>query len=112
MKQIGISLLLLLTMVVGLTACRPRNVLSPHQMEDLLVDLHRTSGIVYAAGYSREHDSVALLTYDEVFARHHTTRQAFDSSLVWYTDHPMIFDKIYPHVLERLKTMNDNVLSE
>lgn len=85
--------------------CRPRGVLSSGQMEDLFVDLHRAEGIIYVNGYKNGHDSVVSLTYDSVLAAHGVTRAQLDSSLVWYTDHPMQFDKIYPHVLDRLTAM-------
>ena len=105
-------LFILLMAAICLTACRPKGILSPSEMEDVLVDLHLTEGVIHVAGYERGHDSVVALTYDEVLARHHTTRAEFDSSLVWYTNHPLIFDKIYPHVLDRLKELNEHVLDE
>lgn len=99
-RLIGISLCAVVLLVAG---CRPRGVLSVEQMEDVLYDLHRTEGILHASGYERGHDSVVCLTYNAVLARHGITRAEFDSLLVWYTDNPQFFDKIYPHVLERLE---------
>ncbi len=95
-------------LVIMLTGCRPEGILSPHELEDVLVDLHKAEGVIYAAGYEREHDSVVSLTYDRVLAQHNLTRAQFDSTLVWYTDHPQFFDKIYPHVLERLTLWMDD----
>lgn len=69
------------------------------------MDLHRAEGIIYVNGYMNGHDSIVRLTYDSILAAHGVTRAQFDSSLVWYTDNPMMFNKIYPHVMERLETM-------
>ena len=35
--------------------------------------------------------------------KHGITQAEFDSSLVWFTDNPQIFNKIYPKVIERLE---------
>jgi hypothetical protein len=40
--------------------------------------------------------------YKNVLNKHGITQAQFDSSLVWYTDNPQIFNKIYPKVIERL----------
>lgn len=97
-------ILAILVLLAGIaTACRPRSVLSPSKMEDLLVDLHRTDGIISVSGYRYDKDSLQKVCYAEVLLAHHTTQAQFDSSLVWYTAHPRIFDKIYPRVIERLQ---------
>ena len=36
-------------------------------------------------------------------AKHGVTQAQFDSSLVWYTDHPLLFNRVYPKVLDQLK---------
>ena len=100
-----VVLLLIVTSVV--TSCRPRGLLSPNEMEDLFVELHRAEGIIYVKGYKNGHDSVVRLTYDSILMSHGVTRAQFDSSLVWYTDNPMVFDKIYPHVIDRLTALQE-----
>lgn len=96
-----------LGVVCALASCRPKGVLSSGQMEDLFVDLHRAEGIIYVRGYKNGHDSIVTLTYDSVLAAHGVTRAQLDSSLVWYTDNPMLFNKIYPHVLARLEALQE-----
>jgi len=93
--------------LIILTACRPRTVLSPKQMENLLFDMHTTEGILQEAGYNYGHDEDYNAYMLVVLEQHHTTQAQFDSSLIWYTAHPSIFDKIYPKVMERLQAQFD-----
>jgi len=90
-----------------LTACRPKGILSSKQMEDILVDLHTAEGILQEAGYNYGHDEALRGYFLVVLQEHGTTQAQFDSSLVWYTANPTIFDKIYPHVIERLQKQYD-----
>ena len=83
--------------------CRPRGVLSNREMRDVLYDLHRVDGALQVAGYSYGHSQEVAGYYKNVLDEHGITQAQFDSSLVWYTDNPQIFNKIYPKVMERLE---------
>lgn len=83
--------------------CRPRSVLSVREMREVLYDLHRADGAIQVAGYNYSHDKELAVCYQSVLDKHGLTQAQFDSSLVWYTDHPQIFNKIYPKVVERLE---------
>lgn len=72
-------------------------------MEKVLYDLHRADGILQTAGMNHAHDTELALYYQAVLDRHGITQAQFDSSLVWYTDNPQIFNKIYPRVVTRLE---------
>ena len=95
-----IGLFVLLCVVVG---CRPRGILSNREMRDVLYDLHRADGAIQVAGYNYSHDQEVAGYYKNVLDKHGITQAQFDSSLVWYTNNPQIFNKIYPKVLERLE---------
>jgi hypothetical protein len=97
---IKIGCLLLCVAIVG---CRPRGVLSNREMRDVLYDLHRADGAIQVAGYNYSHDQEVAGYYKNVLDKHGITQEQFDSSLVWFTDNPQIFNKIYPKVLERLE---------
>lgn len=88
---------------VAMIGCRPRHVLSNHEMRDVLYDLHRADGAIQVAGYNYSHDQEVAAYYKHILDKHGITQAQFDSSLVWYTDNPQIFNKIYPKVLERLE---------
>ena len=83
--------------------CRPRGVLSNREMRDVLYDLHRADGAIEVAGYTYRQSAEVSGFYKNVLDNHGITQAQFDSSLVWYTDNPQIFNKIYPKVLERLE---------
>lgn len=92
----------LLVLVLVLVGCRPRTVLSNREFRDVLYDLHRADGILQVAGYNYSHDAEVAGYYKHVLDKHGVTQAQFDSTLVWYTDNPQIFNKIYPKVIARL----------
>ena len=89
--------------LLALVGCRPRGILSNREMRDVLYDLHRVDGAVQVAGYSYGHSYELAAYYQSVLDRHGITQAQFDSSLVWFTDNPQIFNKIYPKVINRLQ---------
>ena len=98
-KRILPILLLSLVLFAG---CRPKGILHSWEMRDIMVDLHKTDALLQVAGLQFGHNDVADIYYAEVLEKHGVTQAQFDSSLVWYTDHPQLFDKIYPKVLAKL----------
>lgn len=84
-------------------ARRPEGVLSRSRMVNVLVDLHRTDGIVFVKGFQYGHDEEQAALYLITLEKHGVTQAEFDSSLVWYTDHPVYFNLIYPKVVSRLE---------
>ena len=92
-----------LVLLFGSCTIRPDGVLSNRKMQKVLYDLHKTEGIMQAAGYNYGHDHETSVYYQSTLAKHGITQAQFDSSLVWYTDHPLLFNRVYPKVLERLK---------
>jgi hypothetical protein len=73
-------------------------------MRDVLYDLHRVDGAIQVAGYNYSHDQEVAGYYKNVLDKHGITQAEFDSSLVWFTDNPQIFNKIYPKVIARLES--------
>ncbi len=99
-----LSFISLLLCVLLFSTCSPRpdGVLSARQMEKVLYDIHRADGILYVKGYGHRTDETTAKYYEVVLQKHGVTQAQFDSSLVWYTDNPKRFDKIYPKVMARL----------
>lgn len=93
----------LIAVAASFSSCRPRGVLSSHQMRDVLVDLHRTFALIQLNGLQYGHNEATDNYYAYVLQEHGITQAQFDSSLVWYTAHPQLFDKIYPKVLAQLE---------
>ena len=100
MKQKWLVIVCVLLAVVG---CRPRGVLSNKEMREVLYDLHRADGAIQVAGYNYSHDQEVAGYYKNALDKHGITQAQFDSSLVWFTDNPQIFNKIYPKVIARLE---------
>lgn len=105
----GIFLLLL-----TLSSCtvRPRSVLSPKEMTNVLYDLHSAEGVLQAAGYNMGKDEELNAYYETILMNHNITQAQFDSSLVWYTDNPKQFRIVYNKVVQRLKEDHDAALEE
>ena len=99
----GIKILCFIFACMSMIACRPRDVLSNSKMRDVLYDLHRMDGAIQTAGYNYGHNQELAAYYQSVLDKHGITQAEFDSSLVWFTDNPQIFNKIYPRVVERLQ---------
>ena len=95
--------LVIVCVLLAIVGCRPRNILSNREMRDVLYDLHRADGAIQVAGYNYSHDQEVAGYYNAILEKHGITQAHFDSSLVWFTDNPQIFNKIYPKVIARLE---------
>ncbi len=84
------------------SSCRPHGVLSSRQMRLVMADLHKTDALLQVSGLQHGHNDAEDIYYALVLEKHGITQAEFDSSLVWYTAHPQLFDKIYPRVMTQL----------
>ena len=98
-----IFVLILYSLLFTLSGCRPKGILSSREMRQVLVDLHKTDGMLQTRGARTMEYEDRDLYYAQVLAKHNVTQAQFDSSLVWYTAHPQFFNKIYPKVLKDLE---------
>lgn len=101
--RVGKVAILLVVIVLTLVGCRPKGIMTSRQMRLVLYDLHRADAILQIEGLTYGHDEEIAKYYQVVLDKHHITQAEFDSSLVWYTDHPQLFNKIYPKVLKRVQ---------
>ena len=101
-------MMLALTMLaLCFSGCRPPGILHSWEMREILCDLHKTDAAMQFAGISQAQSEARMIYYSQVLERHGTTQAEFDSSLVWYTAHPQLFDKIYPRVMKELKAQQE-----
>ncbi len=94
---------LLLISVVSCTN-RPKEVLSPSKMEDVIFDLYLVDGAfeqknIVDAGV----DTSLVKMYQGILDKHEISQANFDSSLVWYASQPKQFKRIYEDVILRLE---------
>ena len=107
-KYILHSVCLLLSTLVASCSIRPDNVLSNKKMTDVLVDIHNAEGVLQVAGYNYGHDDEVKAYYSDILQQHGVTQAQFDSSIVWYTDHPQYFQRVYPKVIKQLQQRHDD----
>ena len=91
--------------------CRPKGILHSRQMREIIIDLHKTDALLYVKGGRAVSREAKSIYYAQVLEEHGVTQAQFDSSLVWYTAHPALFDKIYPKVLKELKAEETSLLA-
>lgn len=103
MRHCPCHIIFLFFVVVMGVSCRPNGVLSSGKMEQALLALHRTDGVVYAKNFQYGHDAEVVRLYQATLDELGITQAQFDSSLVWYTDHPQIFNKMYPKIVAQLE---------
>ena len=102
LSHITFSMLMWLLVAATFVSCRPRGILHSWEMREVLIDLHKTDALLQIHGIKTGNEEAKRIYYAQVLERHGITQAEFDSSLVWYTAHPKLFDKIYPKVLAQL----------
>ena len=107
----AIPLLILLCITAGFVSCRPRGILHSWEMREVMIDLHKTDALIQLSGLQYGHSEETAIYYAQVLEKHGITQAQFDSSLVWYTAHPKLFDKIYPKVVAQLKEEEEQFLA-
>lgn len=106
-RSASVAVCLLSVLTVLLSGCRPRGILHSGEMRRILADLHKTDGLVQTLNLQYGHDEALNIYYAQVLEKHGVTQAQFDSSLVWYTAHPVLFDKIYPKVQADLQAEHE-----
>lgn len=100
----------LLLIVVGLSSCRPREVLSRDKMTDVLYDIHIAETL--ADGTEEPVPNEWLrgmnpgdfrdMAYRSVLKKHKITEDEFFTSVAYYSKHLRIYIKIYADIDKRL----------
>lgn len=86
---------------------RPDYVLDEDRMVDLLVDVHKAEGLMEMQldhGIDQDYQKSVMAA---VFVEHGTSREQYDSSLMWYASHLKLLIRVYSHVEERLLEEHD-----
>lgn len=104
MKRCNLLLMLILlgASVLLQTACKPRipvEVFSEAKMEEILYDYHLAQSAAERQGEDVEKNR--YLYVQSVFQKHGVTEAEFDSSMVWYSAHSSLLQKIYERLAER-----------
>ena len=86
---------------------RPDDVLSRSEMKSFLTDLHLLEG-VFSSDVTISEDE-KILYYHALFQKHGISKAQFDSSLVYYTRNPKVFERIYTSVNKNLEELRTEV---
>lgn len=96
-----IVLLMMCFLAISCKKSIPKEVIPPSQMENLLYDYQLARALSDKLPYDEREKTAQYMDY--VFEKHHTTPEIFDSSLVWYSRHAEVLNKIYAKVNQRFK---------
>lgn len=92
----------------------PANILSKEKMAKLLTDVHileasmnlNLSNEIRSVNENREETMLAVLKKDEV------TREQYDESFQFYSEHPELFGEVYKLVLSNLSELQAKTANE
>lgn len=100
-------ILFLAVMVVGCDVC-PSSVLPPDKMADVLFDVHRAeAAISVTASYIPAVEKQEY--YNSVFSKWGITKEDFDRSLEWYSEHTDDMLAIYDTLRQRVDDLQGRV---
>lgn len=87
----------------------PEGLLSQEQMVEVMTDIHLIEGA--RTGLVIMGDTVGGVNehYKAFFEKHHVSQNQFDSSFVYYSKKPEVFDKIYERVIENLSVIESEI---
>jgi len=78
-------------------------------MADVLTEMHKTDASMQQKGIAYGHYLNKAPYYKFIFKKYNVTQAQFDSSLVWYTKNPRVFENIYDKVMVNLNTLQKDV---
>jgi hypothetical protein len=98
------KLLFAFALLISFLACEKslNTPISEDKLVDILIDLHTAEAAVQDE-QQRVRDSMTKIYYQQIFDKHQVSKADFDTTLATYSRHPIRFDTVYNHVLERLK---------
>jgi hypothetical protein len=88
---------------------KPEGLLTQDEMVEVLTDIHLIEGA--RTGLVIMGDSVGGVNehYKAFFEKHNVSQAQYDSSFVYYSKNPIIFDKIYERVIENLSVIESEI---
>ncbi len=112
MRKITISLIVGLLSLALITSCNnnkmkvPDGILDPDELSPLLIDIHLVDGFLHNQKTIRkDKEDSAFNYYPSILKEHGISRAMFDSTILFYSQYPKEFAKIYEEVLEVLSKM-------
>ena len=100
--------LLAILLLPALLSCKPKRpagILSPSQMERLLVDYHLAQGMAEAQNDAANADALRYTYIRAALRKHHIEEAVFDSSMIYYSAHSEQMALICARVCEKVEAM-------
>lgn len=99
------------------TASIPENVLSQEQMAKVMVDVHLLEATMNMNVPNPNNPSITLpgnnlIPNADIFKKNNITKQQYDDSFLYYTQHPQLLVDIYQLVLNDLSKMQAEVMNQ
>lgn len=94
----------MIIIVTALTGCsnRPDNVLSTHDMAQVLADIHEAEGVIEQDYNNYKGDSSKIALKQSVYLKHGIDAATMDTSLAWYGYHMDKYQEVYDEVIDIL----------
>ncbi len=96
-------------MLLLFSCSKPKGILDDRQMTNILTEMHKTDAAMNERGITYGHYKEKAPYYKFIFTKYNISQAQFDSSLVWYTKNPRLFNNIYEKVLANLITLQKEV---
>lgn len=95
----------------------PDTVLSQEQMAKVMVDVHLLEATMNMNVPNPNNPSITLpgnnlIPNADIFKKHNITKQQYDDSFFYYTQHPQLLVDIYQLVLNDLSKMQAEVMNQ
>lgn len=104
MKRLSISQCLLCLLLCFVACGRdPKGIIGREKMENLLYDMYRVDGTLFALHMQVGHEAACDSVYAELLRKYDVSQAQFDSSVAYYNSRASIFEKMYIRVSDRLE---------
>ncbi|HBC29056.1 MAG TPA: hypothetical protein DC006_05235 [Prevotellaceae bacterium] len=98
-------------MLLAIVSCKPKRpsgILSPTQMEELLVDYHLAQGMAEAYSGTQSMEEMRYIYIRAALKKHNIEEAVFDSSMIYYSANSEQFAVICAHVCDKVEALGGN----
>lgn len=78
-------------------------------MGNILFEMHQAEGALQAQNPNLNSPEAKKFYFNQILKKYKVSQADFDSSLVWYTKHPIEFGDLYTNILTRMDTLSAEV---
>lgn len=84
----------------------PEDIINEAKMTDILYDVQIAEAIYQRGGKPSAEEGLKMgrELYNKLFEKHGVTKESFQKSFAWYSNHPRLMNDMYEEIIERLNT--------